>query len=319
MNFRSAASAVVLTSALAAALTACAQEDDAATPEAPAVAAPSAVGSASAASPGASSARPSAPAGALSASCTKDSLGTATKGTLTIGTDTPAYGPWFDDDKPSNGKGYESAVAYAIADKLGFTEADVKWIVAPFNSVATPGRKKFDIDLNQVSITDERKQVVDFSSGYYDVTQAIIARKDSPIANATTIAELKKAKLGGQIGTTSYQTLTDVVKPSSKVAGYRTNDIAKAALKNGQIDGLAVDLPTAFYITAAELPDAKIVGQFPASTDSTPEQFGAVLQKGSPLTACVTEAVDALRSGGTLVTLQKTWLAQTVGAPVFGE
>ena len=249
--------------------------------------------------------------------CAKESLATQSEGTLTIGTDKPAYEPWFNEDDPTSGKGYESAVAYAVAEQLGFAKTEVTWITAPFNSVATPGRKKFDLDINQVSITDERKQVVDFSSGYYDVTQAVIARKDSPIADATTVAELKKAKLGGQIGTTSYQTLVDVVDPSEDVAAFRTNDIAKAALKNGQIDGLAVDLPTAFYITAAEIPEAKIVGQFPAQPGG--EQFGLVLEKGSPLTPCVTQAVDALREDGTLADLQTQWLASTVGAPVFAE
>ncbi|RKS72687.1 polar amino acid transport system substrate-binding protein [Motilibacter peucedani] len=311
---------LVAIAALASAVTACAQEkDDSTAPSsssAPAASSP-VLTSPSPADTGAASAAPSDSSAALPASCTKDSLATRTKGTLTVGTDKPAYDPWFAKDDPSNGQGYESAVAYAVADRLGFAKTDVKWIVAPFNSVATPGRKKFDVDINQVSITDERKKVVDFSSGYYDVAQAVIARKDSPIAGATTVAQLKSAKLGGQIGTTSYQTLTDVVKPTHKVAAYRTNDIAKAALKNGQIDGLAVDLPTAFYITAAEIPDAKIVGQFPA--ESGGEQFGMVLEKGSALTSCVTAAVDSLRTDGTLADLQSQWLAKTVGAPVFGE
>ncbi|RZS90153.1 amino acid ABC transporter substrate-binding protein (PAAT family) [Motilibacter rhizosphaerae] len=303
-----------------AALAACAQSSSstgAATPSA------AAGGSSAASAPasGAASAAPDASAGGSSAApdaaCAKDSLKLQKSGVLTVGTDKPAYDPWFSDDDPTNGKGYESAVAYAVAAKLGFSRDQVKWITVPFDAVAAPGRKKFDVDINQVSITDERKKVVDFSSGYYDVTQAIIARKDSPIAGAKTIADLKGAKLGGQIGTTSLDTLTDVVKPSKKVAAFRTNDIAKAALKNGQIDGLAVDLPTAFYITAAEIPDAKIVGQFPAKPGG--EQFGMVLEKGSALTSCVSQAVDALRADGTLTELQQQFLAKTVGAPVLGE
>lgn len=311
---------IVAALALASALTACAQDDDSGpATAAPAPASPPAAAPSSEASAPAASGAPSGETSGSGDGCEAGSLETRTAGKLTVGTDKPAYGPWFDNDQPSNGKGFESAVAYAVADKLGFAKADVTWIVAPFNSVATPGRKKFDVDINQVSITDERKKVVDFSSGYYDVAQAVIARKDSPIAGATTIAELKKAKLGGQIGTTSYETLRTTVKPTKQVAGYRTNDIAKAALKNGQIDGLAVDLPTAFYITAAEIPDAKIVGQFAAPTDGSAEQFGMVLEKGSSLTACVTQAVDALRADGTLAKIQQQWLAQTVGAPVFGE
>ena len=246
------------------------------------------------------------------ATCTPETMKTLTAGTLTIGTDKPAYQPWFVDDDPSNGKGYESAVAYAIADELGFSKDKVTWVVAPFNTVVAPGKKAFDFDVNQVSISDERKQAVDFSSGYYDVRQAVITYKGSPIDGKTTVADLKGAKLGAQVGTTSYDAAKDQVQPTADVAVFDTNDLAVQALKNKQIDGIVADLPTAFYMTAAQLDDGVIVGQLPLQGE--PEQFGAVLDKSSPLTACVTQAVDALRENGTLDTLVTTWLS-TQGAP----
>jgi polar amino acid transport system substrate-binding protein len=248
-----------------------------------------------------------------SATCDPASMKTLTPGTLTIGTDKPAYEPWFSNDDPSNGKGYESAVAYAIADQLGYAKDKVTWVVAPFNTVIAPGAKNFDLDLNQVSISDDRRKAVDFSSGYYDVRQAVITYKGSPIDGKTTVADLKDAKLGAQVGTTSYTAATDQIKPSQQVAVFDTNDLAVQALQNKQIDGIVADLPTAFYMTSAQLDAGVIVGQLPA-VGSTPEQFGAVLDKGSPLTACISQAVDALRADGTLDTLVAQWLS-TQGAP----
>lgn len=249
------------------------------------------------------------------ASCTADSLATLEPGVLTVGTDKPAYEPWFNNDTPSNGKGYEAAVAYAVAKELGFTADQVKWTVAPFTTVISPGDKAFDFDINQVSITEERKAAVDFSSGYYDVKQAIITVKGSKIAGAKTLADLKGAKLGGQIGTTSYKVITDLIKPTQEPGAFDTNDVAKQALANGQIDGLIVDLPTAFYITAVELDNGVILGQF--ENTSVGEQFGLVLNKGSKLTTCVSKAVDALRADGTLAAIEQQWLSQVVSAPVL--
>lgn len=249
------------------------------------------------------------------AACTPTTLKTLTANQLTIGTDDPAYGPWFDSNTPSNGKGFESAVAYAVAAKLGYTKDQVVWVKAPFNTVIQPGVKPFDLDINQVSITPERKNAVDFTSGYYDVAQAIITVKGSKIAHAKSIADLKNAKLGAQLGTTSYTTITDVIKPKNKPAVFDSNDIAKQALGNGQIDGLVVDLPTAFYITAVDLKNGLIIGQFAPGAGG--EQFGMVLTKGSPITTCVSTAVDALRADNTLAGIASTWLATTVGAPVL--
>lgn len=246
--------------------------------------------------------------------CTADQLPTKVKGKLTIATDDPAYAPWFADNKPDNGKGYESAVAYAVAEKLGYAKDAVVWKRVTFNNAVAPGPKDFDFDVNQFSITEERMKAVDFSSPYYDVRQTVIALKTSKIAGAKSLADLKAAKLGAQVGTTSYKAITEVVKPGTQPAVYNNNDDAKKALQNGQIDGLVVDLPTAFYITSAEVTDAKVVGQLP-QPGGDPEQFGLVLDKGSPLTACVSQAVDDLRNDATLDNLEKQWLAQVAGAP----
>nr|WP_304046618.1 ABC transporter substrate-binding protein [Jatrophihabitans endophyticus] len=247
------------------------------------------------------------------ASCTPASLQTHTSGTLTVATDSPAYPPWFADDKPTNGKGYESAVAYAVAEQLGYTNSQVKWVVAPFDSVIAPTPKNYDFDINEVSITAKRAQQVDFSRGYYDVAQAVVALKSDKYSKATTVAGLQGAKLGAQQGTTSLDAITQDIKPGTSPSEFPTNNLAVQALKNGQIDGLVVDLPTGLYLTSAELKGATIVGQLPVH--GKPEQFGLVLEKGSSLTSCVSKAVDALRAKGTLAALQKKWLTSAAGAP----
>lgn len=254
--------------------------------------------------------------GASAASaCTNGSLSTLTKGTLTIGTDDPAYTPWFDTNTPSNGKGFESAVAYSVAKQLGYSKAKVKWVKASFNSVIQPGKKSFDFDINEVSITPERAKAVDFSSGYYDVAQAIVTTKTSKIAKAKSLKDLKNAKLGAAVGTTSYTTITNTIKPNVKASVYDTNDVATQALINGQIDGLVLDLPTAFYVANAALKNGLIIGQIAPKSGS--EQFGLVLSKGSSITACVSKAVDTLRAKGTLKAIAKRWLSSSAGAPVL--
>jgi polar amino acid transport system substrate-binding protein len=245
--------------------------------------------------------------------CTPDTMETVTAGTLTIATDDPAYEPWFVDNDPSNGKGYESAVAYAIAEELGYTEDQVSWVKVPFNKVVQPGPKDFDLDLNQVSITEARRKAVDFSTGYYDVVQTVITNKGSKIEGTSSLADLADAKLGAQVGTTSYTAITDQIQPSQEPAVFDTNDQAVQALKNGQIDGIVVDLPTAYYMTAVQLDDGVIVGQLPLP-EGQPEQVGAVLAKGSSLTDCVSGAVDTLREDGVLDQINQEWLAQQ-GAP----
>ncbi|AVT34722.1 amino acid ABC transporter substrate-binding protein [Plantactinospora sp. BC1] len=245
------------------------------------------------------------------AACTKAELKTRTPGKLTVATDDPAYEPWFADNLPGNGKGFESAVAYEVAKQLGFARIDVQWVRVKFDTAIAPGPKEFDFDINQFSITDERKQAVDFTSPYYLVRQAVVAGKGSRITGKTRLADLQGAKLGAQVGSTSYQAITDVIKPTVKPQVYNTNDDAKKALQNGQLDGIVVDLPTAFYITSAEVKDATIVGQLPQV--GLPEAFGLLLDKDSPLTGCVSGAVDALRANGTLGNLERTWLSEVAG------
>ncbi|WDZ82354.1 ABC transporter substrate-binding protein [Micromonospora cathayae] len=258
-------------------------------------------------------ATPAPAASGSAAACTKDTLPTRTPGRLTIATDEPAYEPWFRENKPDSGEGFEAAVAYAVAEQLGFARGDVTWTRVKFDSAIAPGPKEFDFDINQFSITEERKQAVDFSAPYYFVRQTVIALKTSKIAGKTSLADLRNAKLGAQVGTTSYQAITDVIKPTGQPQVYNSNDDAKKALQNGQLDGLVVDLPTAFYITGAEIPEAVIVGQVPQV--GTPETFGLLLDKGSPLTGCVSQAVGALERAGTLKALEQRWLAQVAGAP----
>ncbi|HEX9043599.1 MAG TPA: ABC transporter substrate-binding protein [Candidatus Limnocylindrales bacterium] len=260
--------------------------------------------------------------------CQAANLQTVAPGTLTVGTDNPAYPPYFSIPSsgnppapwklgdPTNGQGFESAFAYALADQLGYTKDQVKWIVVPFNNSFAPGPKPFDVDINQISYTKERATAVDMSDGYYYLTQAVVALKSNPIAKVTSIADLKAYKLGAQQGTTSYSTITDVVAPAAKPMVYNTNDDAISALKAKQIDGLVVDLPTAFYITAAQLDNSTIAGQFPPAGGADSEHFSVVLAKGSPLTACVNQAIGSLTTLGILNDLKDTYLAKA-GAPVF--
>jgi polar amino acid transport system substrate-binding protein len=258
-----------------------------------------------------------------SASCDKGDLNLVEDGTLTVGTDNPAYPPWFSGDPqspwkvsyPPSGHGFESAVAFAVASRLGFAPSEVKWIVVPFNTSFAPGPKKFDFDINQISFTPARAKVVDFSSSYYDVNQAVVGLKDQPIAKATSTADLKPYKLGAQLGTTSYDYIVKNIKPSKKPAVFDTNDAAVQSLKNKQIDGLVVDLPTAFYVTAAQVPNSVIIGQFP--TTGTPEHFGMVLAKDNSLTQCIDKALGQLRASGDLARIQRKWLAKAAGAPVL--
>jgi polar amino acid transport system substrate-binding protein len=244
------------------------------------------------------------------ASCSKDSLNLVTPGTLTIATDSPAYNPWFRHNDPSNGQGYESAVAYAVAEGLGFTPDQVTWVIEPFNKSYAPGPKNFDFDINQISITPERAQVVDFSDGYYDDQQALIVIKGTPIASATTLAELKQYKFGAQVGTTSLQFITQVI--GGQYAVFDTTNDAKSALEAGQIDGLILDLPTASY-TQYAIKDATLVGKFAF----TGEQFGLLFQKGNALVACVNPVIDTLKSDGTLDELAGRWLQNYLSVPLI--
>jgi polar amino acid transport system substrate-binding protein len=247
--------------------------------------------------------------------CAKEGLPLHSPGVLTIATDKPAFEPWFVDNDPTNGKGFESAVAYAVAEEMGFSEDEVEWVVEPFNKSYAPGPKDYDFDVNQISITEKREEAVDFSEGYYDVNQALVARKDSPVAGATSLAELAGYKLGAQVGTTSYAYITQYVQPGEQPFTYDNTNDAKSALNAGQIDGIVVDLPTAFYISAVEIPGSSVVGQFVSQGET--EQFGLLFEDGNPLVDCVDEALAALREDGTLAAIQDEWLSQAVSAPVL--
>ena len=267
---------------------------------------------------GSSTSSSSAPvaSGSASATCAPSSLTTLAPGKFTVATGAPAFSPWVIDDKPESGKGFESAVTYAVAKKLGYADADVVWTRTGFDEAIAPGPKKFDANIQQFTISADRKKAVDFSSGYYDLTQAVVTYKGSPIEKATSLAALKDAKLGAAVGTTSLDAITASIQPTTAPKVYNNNDDAVAALKAKQIDGLVVDLPTAFYIAFGELDNGVLIGQLPNSADQK-EQLGFLLAKGSTLTQCVTQAVDALRADGTLAQLQDQWLAASAGAPVL--
>jgi polar amino acid transport system substrate-binding protein len=254
---------------------------------------------------------------ASASTCTPAKLALKTKGTLTVGTDSPAYPPWFEDNKPTNGKGYESAVAYAVAKKLGFSTGQVSWLTVPFNNSYAPGAKKFDFDINQISINAKRAKVVAFSRGYYTATQAVIALKNGKAAKATSLADLATLKIGAQTGTTSLSEIRDQIRPKAEPLVFDDTNVAKRALLNGQVDAIVADLPTAFYITSSEIPSATIVGQFKAT--GTAEKFGLLSEKGSALVPCLDYALDALDKDGTLASLEKTWLSETVSVPVLKQ
>ncbi len=258
--------------------------------------------------------------------CATDNLTLVTPGTLTIGTDNPAYPPYFLENEggaktdpwelgdPTNGTGFESAIGYAIAQQLGFDEAAVTWVVVPFTNSFAPGPKTFDIDVNQVSYKAERAQTADLSDGYYFGNQSLVALKSSPVAKVTSVAGLKDFVFGAQVGTTSYDAITSLIAPTKAPQVFDTNDAAIEAVKNGTIDGVVVDLPTADFITNVQLDDSTIVGQFDGGT---PEYFSAVLTKDSPLTACVNTAIKALADAGTLGALASKWLPFQDAVPVF--
>ena len=240
--------------------------------------------------------------------------GYVTEGKLTIGTGQPAYYPWVIDDAPESGEGFEAAVAYAVAEELGFAKDDVVWVRSTFEQAVAPGAKDFDVNLQQFSITEERRANVDFSSPYYETTQVVITTATSRAADATSIADLKDLLIGAQTGTTSFDAVEQQIAPTAGAQVFTTNDDAKLALESGTVDAIVVDLPTAFYLTGEELTEGKIIGQLPQGGGGG-DEFGLVLAKDSPLTAPVTAAVDALRENGTLQALADEWLADAASAP----
>ena len=242
---------------------------------------------------------------------------TLAEGTLTIGTGNPAFSPWVENDAPESGEGFEAAVAYAVATQLGFSPENVSWVRTSFDEAIQPGAKNFDFNLQQYSITDERKQTVSFSDPYYTTNQAIVGYADSVAASATTVAELQGLKFGVQSGTTSLEFLNTVVMPTNEPFVYDDNAAAKAALEAKQIDAIVVDLPTAFYISAVEIEGTKVIGQFPASEGTVADQFGLVFDLDNPLVECVNVALAALKESGELAAIEQTWLSDKTSAPVI--
>jgi polar amino acid transport system substrate-binding protein len=227
-----------------------------------------------------------------------------TKGVLTVATDNPVYTPWFVNNKPSNGQGYESAVAYAIAAQLGFKKSQVVWVTEPFSSSYAPGPKKFDFDINEISYTPQRAQAVTFSTSYYDVQQAIVALKGTPIVTKHTPAELKNYLYGDQVGTTGLTYITNDIQPKQQPRVFDTLSEVSAALEAHRIDALVTDTPTAQYMAASQLKGAVLVAQFPA----VGEHYGLLFHLGNPLVNCVNKAIAALKANGTLQRLQQKYL-----------
>jgi polar amino acid transport system substrate-binding protein len=251
---------------------------------------------------------------ATAANCAPNQLETETPGQLTVATDDPAFPPYFVDNDPTNGKGFESAVAYAIADQLGYQPGQVEWVVEPFNSSYAPGPKDFDFDVNQISINEKRAQQVDFSTPYYTANQAVVALKDSDAAKAKSLEDLKSAEIGVQIGTTSLDAVEEEIQPDAEPQVFNDSNDVVTALKQGQVEAVVVDLPTALFLTAVQVTDGTVVGQFSAPGG---DEWGALLEKDSPLTACVSQAVEDLRSSGELAQIEGRWMSQAAGAPTL--
>ncbi|MFM8836954.1 MAG: ABC transporter substrate-binding protein [Actinomycetota bacterium] len=242
---------------------------------------------------------------------------TIESGKLTIATGTPAFEPWVVGDAPESGEGFEAAIAYAVAGELGYTNENVVWVRTGFDEAIQPGAKNFDFNLQQYSITEERKATVSFSDPYYSTNQAVVGFADSPVASATKVSELKELKFGAQSGTTSLDFINNVIKPTSEPFVYDDNAGAKAALEAKQIDAIVVDLPTAFYISAVEIEGSKVIGQFPLSDAVSADNFGLLFDKDNKLVDCANKALATLKESGKLAEIEKTWLADKTNAPVI--
>jgi polar amino acid transport system substrate-binding protein len=247
------------------------------------------------------------------ASC--DTLPTKEEGALTVATGEPVFEPWMVDDDPANQEGFEAAVVYAVAEELGVDADAVTWVRTGFDEAIAPGEKDYDFNVQQFGITDERDEVVDFSDGYYEIQQAIVAAEDNDIASATSVEDLQGYRLGAAIGTTSLDYIENVIQPDTEALVFDDNAAVKAAFDAGQVDGVVFDLPTAYYVTAVEIEGSSIVGVLPAEGDA--EQLGFLFEDGSPLTACVNDALAAIEENGTLRELQEEWLNQGGDIPTL--
>ncbi len=256
---------------------------------------------------------PAAPAASPESSV---DAGYVTEGKLTIATGEPAYFPYVIDDDPTTGEGFEAAIAYAVAEELGFAAEDVVWVRTSFEAAIQPGPKDFDFNLQQYTITDERAENVDFSSPYYSTPQAVITVEGSPAAEAGSLADLEGLLVGAATGTTSFTAIEQQIAPTAGAQAFNTNDDAVLALQNGTVDAIVVDLPTAFFLTGVVLDGGVLLGQLPADAGIS-DEWGLVLAKDSPLTAAVTAAVDALRESGRLAEIADEWLGADAGAPIL--
>jgi len=265
--------------------------------------------------------------------CATDQLNLVKPGQLTVGTDNPAYPPWFSGgttkdsmwkvDDPNNGKGLESAVAFEVAKRLGFSKDQVEWVVAPFTQTYAPGSKDWDFAIEQISVTKKREEAVDFSDSYYDVNQALVAIKGSPVASATSVADLKDFNLAAPIGTTAYTYITDVIQPNTEPGSFATLADTVAALNAHQVDAMVVDLPTALYIAdpfVQQVKNSVVVGQFANPEGGTTDHVGMSFVKGNSLVDCVNQALQSMKDDGTLADLQTEWLSKQTNVgnvPVF--
>ena len=248
---------------------------------------------------------------------TESDCSTITEGKLTIGTGSPAFSPWVENDAPETGEGFEAAVGMAIAAELGYEGENVVWVRTTFDEAIAPGEKNFDFNMQQYSITPEREETISFSDPYYSSNQAIVALADSPAEGATTVADLVDVKFGAQAGTTSLTFINEIIKPTNEPFVYDDNAGAKAALEAGQIDAIVVDLPTALFISAVEIEGTSVVGQFPGSAGGLTDDFGAVFTKDNPLVACVNTALATLKESGELAKFEQAWLSDNAGVPVI--
>lgn len=243
---------------------------------------------------------------------------TLTEGKLTVATGNPAYEPWVVGDKPESKEGFEAAVAYGVAEEMGFSDENVVWVRTGFDEAIQPGAKNFDFNLQQFSITEERKANVTFSEPYYSTNQALVGFADSPAAKLTKVSEMKDLKFGAQAGTTSLDFITKVIQPNTEPFVYDDNAAAKAALEAKQVDAIVLDLPTAFYVSAVEIEGSKVIGQFPLSDQVAADNFGMVFDLNNPLVDCVNEALSRMRDlTYELVSIEETWLSSYTGAPVI--
>ncbi|HUF15831.1 MAG TPA: ABC transporter substrate-binding protein [Acidimicrobiia bacterium] len=259
--------------------------------------------------------------GTSAESCETDDLNLVTPGSLTVATGEPVFPPWMgvgDDnfDVPESGTGFEGALVYELADRLGFSDDQVTFVRTGFDEAIAVGPKDWDFNIQQYSITEEREEVVDFSDPYYTTRQALVTFPDSPFANATSIEDLKDARLGAAIGTTSLDFVEDVIQPNEEASVYDENVDVEAAMNAGQIDGLVVDLPTAYFITAVQVEGSVITGQFETEA-AEPDNFGLLFESGNSLVACVNEALGELRDEGTLQALEDEWLTQEGAVPTI--